>query len=253
MTGRAVVCERWSIPVPAGPGRGDLAGDRWFGEWVQARPGSNSRHVTASWHAARALIPHVRPGATIREYFGGLGCQSLLLRHLFTPGRHHITERHPDGAAHLSALLAGQPGVTVTRADVYASPPDPAGLAALDFEDFTVHKAAGPRRPWLAAALGATGMGALLTDSGGLKLHLHRARYEADLGGPCGDYPQYLASLDGWLRREFGWRALAAYAQPWTAVLALAPGTDGPPVPVQPVPDRPRGLYLVRHGAVPVG
>lgn len=244
MTRQAVVCERWVIPLdwdPDGPGHGD----RWFGDWVLARTAGNSLHVTASWAAAQKLAGQVPRGATVMEYFGGLGCQALILRHLFQPGAHWVGELHPAGYEHLRRLFRLTP-VQVARADAYAIRPVPAELVALDFGDMTAHKAATTRRAWLGAVLAAARRGVLMTDSGGVKLHLHRARYEHDLGGPCSTYPEYLASLDAWLRREFGWRVLAGYYQSWTAVLALAPGPDGPPATLVPPPPRPVGLHLVK-------
>ena len=196
-----VVCERWTVPLDTRRG----ASGRWFGDWVLARTPGNSAHVTASWAAAHVLRPHLPPsGCTVREYFGGLGCQALIFRHLYAPSAHRISELHPAGYKHLARLFAGEP-VQVTQADAYAGlPAGHADLVALDFGDMTARKAAGPRRAWLTAALRTARHAVMMTDSGGTKLHLHRARYEADLGGPCGTYREYLASMDGWLRRDWG-------------------------------------------------
>jgi hypothetical protein len=155
-----------------------------------------------------------------------------------------VGELHPAGYDHLRKLFR-LTGVTVARANAYqVTQPAPADLVALDFADFTVHAAATRRAAWLAAVFASARRGILLTDSGGSKLHLHRDLYEADLGAPCGSYREYLAGLDGWFRRTYGWRMVAGFYQPWTAVLALAPGPKGPPPAFQPPPPRPVGIRL---------
>jgi hypothetical protein len=238
----ALVCEKWLVPLAA---RG--RGGEWFGDWVLTRTSANSRHVTASWAAVQVLARHVPAGGTVREYFGGLGCQALIIRDALNPAEHWVGELHPAGYAHLRKLFR-MTGVQVARANAYQVRVEPADLVALDFQDFTVHKAVTERAGWLGLVFGSARRGILLTDSGGSKLHLHRDLYEADLGHPCGSYPEYLAGLDGWLRREFGWRVVAGFYQPWTAVLALAPGAKGPPPAFMPPPARPVGIRLQPDG-----
>lgn len=236
----ALVCERWLIPL-GGPG--GTAG-KWFGDWVTARPQSNSKHVTASWAAVQVLRRQLPPaGCTVREYFGGLGCQALIIRDALIPREHWVGELNPAGYAHLRHLFR-LTGVTVARANAYHCAAVPADLVALDFPDFTVHAAATRLRSWLDVIVPSARRAILLTDSGGTKLHLHRDLYEADLAAPCGSYPEYLAGLDGWLRRTYGWRVVAGFYQPWTAVLALAPGAKGPPPAFMPPPARPVGLAI---------
>jgi hypothetical protein len=235
----ALICERW--PMPLHDGGAELT-DGWFAAWVRRRPRESSTHIAASYAAYHALATAGMTFATAYECFGGMGCQSLIIRNLFAPRTHHVVDNHPDAVAHLRRLL-DRPGETVHQTDSYQTAPT-AELVGLDFGDFTAHQAHTRARPLLERTFAAAPRAAVLTDIAGPRLHLHRRRYSSLLDHPCDTYRDYLQGLAGWLGRQFGYRPLAIYEHRWSALLALVPGQPDGPAPVRPVPQQPEGIRL---------
>lgn len=239
---RAVVCRRWDVPLP--PGR---ESSRWFADWVRRDPAQASAHVTAGYCAYRALGLVYGPGElrTAEEFFGGLGCQSLILRGLWAPERHTVHEQHPAAVEHLRGLL---PGADVLQSDSYAVTPAGADVVGLDFGDLTAWRLreGQPQRALLDAVFAREPKAVVLTDIAGPRLHLHRDRYARVLGAPeLAGHRSYLEALVLWLRATYGCVLVRGYVQRWSAVLALVPGAAFPgPGLLAPVPDEPAGLVL---------
>lgn len=245
------VCERWRLTTA------DL-GDRaqpWFLDWVRREPEQVSRHLTAGFMAYGALQQLYGPGElrTVREYFGGMGAQTLMIQDGIRPEEHTVLDISPDAAAWLRSGLRHRP-VHVRCADSYdPAVHRPADLVGLDFGDLTAWRLrpGQPQRELLDRVMSGSPKAVVLTDIAGPRLHLHRERYAQVLG--CNpehlrDYPRYLLGLADWMRAFHGMRLVRGYWHRWSAVLAFVPARlldeDGP---LLPVPDSPRGLTV--HGA----
>jgi hypothetical protein len=233
----AVICERW--PLKLGVPGGENA---WFVDWVLRSPVQSGRHVTASYEAylsLRGAYPQERPFGSALEYFGGLGCQSLIIRHLFSPPLHTVCEIHPEAVKHLRTL----PGVQVEQLDSLRYK-GTAELLGMDYGNLTIHKAQRELRPMLERAFDSQPKAVVLTDIAGPHLHLHRQRYAEALGHECSDYPQYLHGLAAYWRRTYGYRVLHCSYHRWSAVMSLVPeGTEGA-TRIEPVSELPRGIVL---------
>jgi hypothetical protein len=241
MTVDLLVCERWKLPLPSDA-------DAAYGGRVLKGLHRRSSGVTAGFHALTDLLPFAadRPFESVAEYFGGLGCQTVAIRAMFQPKRHYVLEQEESAAAHLRAFF-GSVGVCVARTNSYEHPVIPADLVALDYGDLTAHRLrpGQPQRGLLDRVIAENPRAVLLTDVAAPRLGLHRARYANDLGGPADNYPTYLRSLNGWLRRTYGWRMLTCRYGPWSAKCSLVPD-DGGETDFAPTPASPVGLEVLR-------
>lgn len=236
-----VVCERWTMPI----GQRDET-SQWFVDWVLRRPADSSVHITAGFHAYSSLLsvyPQDKPFASAAEYFGGLGCQSLMIQNLFRPEEHTVVERHPLAAQHLKGLLAERKGARALQGDAYRQNL-PADLAGLDFGNLTALQAQRNMRPLLNRVFAAGPKAVVLTDIAGQRLHLQRERYEKLLNHSCATYPDYLSGLAAYFLATYGYRALSCFHHRWSAVMALVPQGLAGETKMAAVPQGPEGLRL---------
>jgi hypothetical protein len=216
----------------------------WFLDWVLRRPRESSTHVTAgfaAYEALRSIYPDEKPFASATEYFGGLGCQSLMIQEIYGPARHTVVELHPLAARHLKGVLRDRPGANVIHGDAFGVN-EPAELVGLDFGNLTILQAQGALRPLLSQVFASKPKAVVLTDIAGQRLHLQRSRYERLLGHDCSTYVAYLRGLALYLERTYDYRPLACFHHRWSAVLAMVPASSG----VEPLfdlpPERPCGI-----------
>lgn len=240
---RAVICERWEMPLADG---GDSS--RWFVDWVRRDPKQAGAHVTAGYCAYRALSLVYTPDElrTAEEFFGGLGCQSLIINGLWQPEQHTLHEQHPSGVEHLRGLL---PWADVWRSDSYTVEPVGADLVGLDFGDLTAWRLreGQAHRRLLDAVFSHRPKAVVLTDIAGPRLHLHRERYGDVLGAASlSDYPTYLEALVRWFQTTYDYVLVRGYWQKWSTVLALVPAENFIGLgAMNPVPDGPRGIEIL--------
>lgn len=237
-----VICEQWTMPL----GRQDEQG-KWFVDWVLHSPNGASQHVTAGYHALQSLrraYGEERPFRSAAEYFGGMGCQALIVQNTLAPDRHTLLELHPLAVKHLQDLLGGRPGVEVRHGDAHQLHLE-AELAVLDMPDMTALRAQTSHKPLLDRVFAAEPKAVVLTDIAGQRLHLQRERYARLLGHPCDTYPAYLEGVSGYLRGAYGYQVLAGFHHRWSAVLALVPARlyGGPPS-LTVTPESPRGILI---------
>lgn len=242
--------EQWTLSVPEDE-------RDWFVDWVLREPSQVSRHLTAGMYAYLAVSMFYGPGEirTVREYFGGMGVQSLVIQQLFRPQDHIVRDYSSGAVEYLRELLSGRGGVQVHQADAYDlnSTDHRADLVGLDFGNFTAHRLrpGQKQRSLLDAVMLAEPKAVVLTDIAGPRLHLHRARYGEVLGlpgyAPLRDYPHYLDALSDWLRAHYGYVVAQGFYHRWSAVLALVPGHRlARPGYIRPVPEHPVGLEVKR-------
>jgi hypothetical protein len=241
------VCERWNLHLNGHTGQG------WFLDWVRREPEQVSRHLTAGLMAYASLQMVLRPGEirTAREYFGGVGAQSLMISDSFQPERHVVLDNSAEAAAWLREGLSAR-GVLVHQADSYApASVERADLVGLDFGDLTAWRLrpGQKHRDLLDRVFAGRPAAVVLTDIAGPRLHLHRERYSEVLHTRpehLRSYARYLEGLADWMRAHYGYALVRGYYQRWSAVLALVPAVrlaeEGHLVPV---PDRPRGLEIL--------
>lgn len=240
---RAVICERWGMPLEQHSDSG-----RWFADWVRRDTRQASAHVTAGYCAYRALSLVYTPDeiTSAEEFFGGMGCQSLIIGDRWQPERHTVHEQHPAAVQHLRALL---PKADVRQSDSYAVQPSGADLVGLDFGDLTAWRLreGQAHRALLDAVLARRPKAVVLTDIAGPRLHLHRERYGSVLDAPAlPSYPVYLEALVRWFQTTYDYALVRGYWQAWSTVLALVPAENFIGLGMlNPVPDEPRGIELV--------
>ena len=104
----ARICEQWTMPL-------HKPKEQWFLDWVLRSPKEVSGHLTAGWHAYKSLLDHIDADEveTAREYFGGMGAQTLMIQSLFAHGVRALVgggrqRFHPPGA-----LVSGGFGVAL--------------------------------------------------------------------------------------------------------------------------------------------
>lgn len=240
---RAVICERWEMPLAEHGGT-----SRWFVDWVRRDAKQASAHVTAGYCAYRALSLVYTPDdlRTAEEFFGGLGCQSLIVNGLWRPEQHTIHEQHPSGVEHLRGLM---PWADVWQSDSYTVEPTGADLVGLDFGDLTAWRLreGQAHRRLLDAVFSRKPKAVVLTDIAGPRLHLHRERYGAVLGAESlPGYPTYLEALVRWFQTTYDYALVRGYWQKWSTVLALVPAANFIGLgALNPVPEGPRGIEIV--------
>lgn len=228
----ARILEEWEVDLPE-----PVPDDPWFLDWALQAPRQSGIHLTAGWHAYQSISDLDIESA--REYFGGLGVQSLVIDHFFDLSSHVVLDNSPAAVAYLG--LWGQLADSFDPRNT-----EPAELVGLDFGDLTVWKAQkpGPHFDLIDRVFTLGPKAVVLTDVAGPRLHLHRKRYETLLGaGSCADYPTYLAAFARYIEERWGYGLVAGYYHRWSTVMALVPG-EGTGV-FTPTPDSPVGLVLM--------
>lgn len=221
--------------------------DEWFLDWVLRSPKEAGHHLTAGYLAYDSLTEVYCSDdiTSAREYFGGMGAQSLMIQDTFGPERHTVMDYSAEAVKHIAREV---PSVLAMQADAYDGMPAwPADLVGLDFGDLTAWKTreGQPHRELLDRVFEASPKAVVLTDIACRYLHLHRERYESLLGeGTCASYPQYLAGLLARLQDLYGYRLHRGYWDRWSAVMALVPhDMEGRPLLFE-TPPTPLGLDL---------
>lgn len=238
----ARICENWDMKLP------DMNGNEWFLNWVLRDPNQVSHHLTAGWMAWRALsLTYAADGASsAREYFGGIGAQSLMIEDLFDPDDHDVMDRAPAAVKHLLSVL---PVAQVYEADSYdPKNTEQADLVGLDFGDLTAWRTRPGEKHYdlLDRVFTLEPAGVVLTDVAGPRLHLHKSRYESLLGkGTCIDYPTYLGALADRIEDLWGYSLVAGFWHRWSTVMALVPTGAAPRGVFVPTPESPVGLVLL--------
>lgn len=249
----AHVLGQWAMKVQKPEGQAE-----WFLDWVLRSPKDAGIHLTAGWHAYNSLLSVLSPSdvAFVREYFGGMGVQSLVIRKLFGQAQHTVMDYSWDAVRHLEDILPPYQGFDVRQADAYdpASDPDYSGcedpdLVGLDFGDLTVWKTRDgePHRQLLDRVFDLQPKGVVITDIACRYLHLHRSRYESLLGaGTCESYDSYLEALSGRLSALYGYELVAGFKHRWSTVFAMVPaGQAIHPGRFHPTPAEPVGIELL--------
>lgn len=227
---------KWSMYTPPPT-------EKWFLDYAVRTPRAAGTHLTAGWHAYRAVAD--RPVRSAIEYFGGIGAQTLMIQELFELDRHVVLDNSPEAVRH----IRDNTEVMAQQADSYDSGNyRQADLVGLDFGDLTVWKTreGQPHRDLLDRTFLMTHPEAVvLTDIAGPHLHLHRDRYESLLGaGSCATYPSYLEALADRLEALYGYVMVGGFYHRWSTVMALAP--DGPRGSFVPTPEIPVGLKVIQ-------
>lgn len=242
---KILVAEQWEMALP------DPDPDNpWYLDWTLKSMPSISRSVTTGWHAYRSLVGLQLPIYSAREYFGGIGAQTLIIRDMFTTiADHTVMDYAPGSAAHLRKVLPDS--VHVRQGDAYdRSTTFPADLVALDFGDMTVKKtdAGQPHRALMDRVFHLNPRAVVVTDVAASRLHLHRKLYEGLLGdGACESYETYLRALMVRFQVLYGYVVVAGFYHRGAAKLALVPDDVlDMPGPISPTPESPVGLKLVR-------
>jgi len=223
--------------------------DPWYIDWAIKNPRRISDSVTAGWYAYRSLLSVYEPGEirSCWEPFGGIGAQSLIIRHTFPHLDPHVVGEYTQLASqHLRRVLP--PEVSVQLQDVYADNVDkPADLVGLDFGDLTCWKTreGQPHRALLDRVFARRPKAVVLTDVAGPRLGLHRARYEALLGtGTCATYATYLPALADLLEELFEYVVIAGFYHHGAGKMAMVPRDAGDRGVFVPVPPSPVGLEI---------
>jgi hypothetical protein len=238
------IVERFTMTIDGPPpGR-----DAWFLDYVLRSPKQAGMHLTAGWLAMNSLKEVYRKGddiSTCREYFAGMGAQSLMAQSLFILKEHDVLEFNPEGVEHLWATMP--PKVHVYEGDAYdPKKTQPADLVLLDFGDLTCWgtRRGEAKRNLLDRVFLLEPKAVLLTDIACRYLHLHRERYESLLGaGTCVSYETYLIALLARLQALYGYRLVRGYVDRWSTVMALVPN-DGILGELIPTPESPVGLEI---------
>lgn len=243
----ALVAEQFTMNLEESP----AGADPWYIDWAIKNPKRISDSVTVGWYAYQSLLSVYEPEEirTAWEPFGGIGAQSLIIRHLFPDLTEHVVGEYTDPAvAHLRRALPK--GVTVLKADAYeVSYIKPYDLVGLDFGDLTCWKTreGQQHRALLDRVFGTMKPKAVvLTDVAGPRLGLHRTRYEALLGtGTCATYATYLPALADLLEETFGYRLVAGFYHHGAGKMALVPADLADRGMFVPVPPSPVGLEIL--------
>lgn len=233
-----IILEKWSMYVRPPKEKG------WFLDYVVRSPRQSGVHLTAGWHAYKAVSDLGIQIDSAVEYFGGIGAQSLMIQDLFKPSSHLSLEYSEEALRHMQTHSPLE--VDTRMADSY----DPgnytaADLVGLDFGDLTVWKTreGEKHRALLDRVFAGEPQAVVLTDVACRFMHLHRERYEALLGPEsCATYPRYLEALADRLEGLYGYVVVGGYWDRWSTVMALVP--DGERAPFVPTPSSPLGLEI---------
>lgn len=242
----AYVAEQFTMNLEESP----PGAEPWYIDWAIKNPKRISDSVTVGWYVYQSLLSVYEPDEirSAWEPFGGIGAQSLIIRHLFPRLNTHVVGEYTDAAfRHLRRALP--PEVSVRLQDVYADNADePADLVGLDFGDLTCWKTrpGQQHRALLDRVFARSPKAVVLTDVAGPRLGLHRSRYEALLGtGTCASYATYLPALADLLEETFGYRLVAGFYHHGAGKMALVPSDAADRGIFVPVPPSPVGLEIL--------
>lgn len=219
------VVGKWELELPA-----VTPGDPWFVDWATKAPARVEEHFQSCYDALYSLRD--LPVGSVREYFAGLGGQSLMIQSLFPHlYRHTATELSPAAVAHLQSIFPEEM-VEIYEADAYnTTTASRCDLAVFDCGKVTVFQATrGVVKAALDRIFDLAPMGVVLTDIAGPRLHLNRRSYAPILGDEaCDSYEAYLTAFASFLENEYGYRLHTCSYTRWSGVMSLvAPSYDAP-------------------------
>jgi hypothetical protein len=199
----------------------------WFLDWVLRSPAQAGKHLHCLYRSMYALQDHAGRIGTVREYFGGIGAQALMIEDMFEPYQHVVNEYSLDAVDHLKSL-----GLDVQHSDAYnLAAAGTADLACLDFGDLTAWKAQEekPHGQLLSLVFALQPKAVLVTDIAARYLHLQKKKYEGILGfGTCDTYEDYLDAFSRQLESRYGYTLVEANYTRWSAVMAFVPEGKAP-------------------------
>lgn len=213
---KARILDSWNMELPE-PGA-----QPWFLDWVLRSPSQAGQHLHCLYRSMYALQDHADRIGTVREYFGGIGAQALMIEDMFEPYRHVVNEYSLDAVEHLTSL-----GLDVQHSDAYnLEASGIADLACLDFGDLTAWKAQEdkPHGQLLSLVFAYQPKAVLVTDIAARYLHLQKKHYEPILGeGTCDTYEDYLHAFSRHLESRYGYTMVETHFTRWSAVMAFVP------------------------------
>lgn len=200
--------------------------------WAHEQPTKMSKPFTSSWLSLKALNDYLGPDVihSAVELAAGVGAQSLMIQELFAPDIHLIQDLHQESIDHIETLvqLGELPDIVELRAmDAFdTNALVRADLIQVDMGDFnSMRLREGERYLELLDRifrLSPTAVG--WTDLAGMRIGLHRGRYESVLGeGTCVSYRSYLEALTGFFEHRWGYRAVEVLHTGHFAKMAFVP------------------------------
>lgn len=181
--------------------------------------------VAAKCLATDWLLSVLRRGGSVREYFGGAGVVSAIIRGALAPAQHVASDRDSRCVAQLRGLLGEENAWEEDAREALILTERPVDLAVLDFPNFTALHEGGTRWGAGLAALFRTQPGAVVvTDTARSYLHVHKKTYEEFLKAPIAEASDYTRAFSNYLLVKYGYAIQrAAYRGRNTAYYLCVP------------------------------
>jgi hypothetical protein len=223
----AQLCGKWTLPFYA-----PIAGEDTVATHQRSYLHYVASHVplvAAKCLATEWLLATLQEAGVerVREYFGGVGICTVILRALLAPKVHLIGERDTQCVAHLAALMEGTNAV-VRQQDAKTAllTPGVADLHMLDFPAFSALHLATDWRKQFLAVFASKPRAVVWTDTAVSYLPVHRAKYAALFESAVLTPSDYTKGLSTWLAKEFGYSITRAAYRGRNAVYYLAQEHD---------------------------
>ena len=224
---QAIICGKWKLPitVPLGSEAGLPKQKRSYLHYIS----EHGDLVAAKCLATEWLLSSVERAFTVREYFGGVGIVSTIVRNLLAPHSHIISE--------LSAICVEQlKGAFTKKTEVVRQQdarqamlgPEECRLHILDFPTFTLLHAKTKWSAQLASIFSTRAPYVILTDTAASYIHVTKKRYSEVTGADIKNMDDYTMAFSCELHKAYGYSITrAAYRGRNAAYYLLQPGLCG--------------------------
>lgn len=220
-----VICNKWELAFDVKfPEHLGARHDRPYYYYVQRKPQDLALNLYCMEQMAARISG---PVDSVIDYFGGLGCVSLICKQMFHPSVQVVADIDPTCCAILRQV---HPDLEVVNCDFYeyaGTSGQEFDLALFDFETMTALQLSRIGMEVFKRTL-ATGSWGIFTDTAVAKFHLNRGLYEDLFEVTLGDIDSYYAEFSRFFSENFGWHFPAVAHHNRAAYILMKAGKAPP-------------------------
>ena len=222
----STICGKWKLPfyIPLVDEDKTSKHERSYMHYVS----QHSDLVAAKCNATEWLLGRILPidcKLVVREYFGGAGIMSTIIRGMFEVNSHYIGERDKHCVVQLEKAF---PQAICEEADALESMTrtEYADIEILDFPSSSIIHTKRLGEKWtngFQKVLSRKPNAIIWTDTSvTYPISIHGSRYEKEIGAPITTQSEYLMRYSEWLYNTYGYSICRAAYRARNAVYLLA-------------------------------
>ncbi len=223
----STICQKWKLPfyIPLVDEDQTSRNERSYMHYVS----QHSDLVSAKCNATKWLLDAIQPINSkrhVREYFGGVGIMTTIIRGMFEIESHYIAERDKQCVIQLKQAF---PESICEEEDAKKSLLVSHTFSDIEILDFPSSSIIHTKRSGEKWTLGFTQTfsqkpnAVIWTDTSvTYPIAIHAKKYEKELGGPITSHSEYIIKYSEWLYSTYGYSICRAAYRARNAVYFLA-------------------------------